>query len=172
MDFDYRKAFGAEPPEAYERLLLDAMKGDATLFARGDWVELSWELLEPVVQAWGKGDPRKFPNYEAGTWGPAEADTLARARGPGLETPLGSLDHPAPQPCPLPHDGRKGRARGGRSGLAGRGNGSGAERRRGLRGAAHVLGRRELHPGVVNALVDQDLQRVTRLLVNLRGTLA
>ena len=81
MDFDYHKAFGAEPPEAYERLLLDAMKGDATLFARGDWVDLSWELLEPVVQAWGKGDPRKFPNYEAGTWGPAEADTLLEREG-------------------------------------------------------------------------------------------
>jgi glucose-6-phosphate 1-dehydrogenase len=81
MDFDYQKAFGAEPPEAYERLLLDAMKGDATLFARGDWVDLSWELLEPVVQAWAKGDPRKFPNYEAGTWGPAEADTLLEREG-------------------------------------------------------------------------------------------
>ena len=81
MDFDYHKAFGAEPPEAYERLLLDAMKGDATLFARGDWVDLSWELLEPVVQAWAKGDPRKFPNYEAGTWGPAEADTLLEREG-------------------------------------------------------------------------------------------
>ena len=81
MDFDYHKAFGAEPPEAYERLLLDAMKGDATLFARGDWVDLSWELLEPVLQAWGKGDQRKFPNYEAGTWGPAEADTLLEREG-------------------------------------------------------------------------------------------
>ena len=81
MDFDYHKAFGAEPPEAYERLLLDAMKGDATLFARGDWVDLSWELLEPVVQAWGTGDPRKFPNYEAGTWGSAEADTLLEREG-------------------------------------------------------------------------------------------
>ena len=57
------------------------MKGDATLYARGDWVDLAWELLEPVVQAWGKGDPRKFPNYEAGTWGPAEADTLLEREG-------------------------------------------------------------------------------------------
>jgi glucose-6-phosphate 1-dehydrogenase len=81
MDFDYQAAFGAEPPEAYERLLVDAMKGDATLFARGDWVDLSWELLEPVLQAWAKGDPRKFPNYEAGTWGPGEADTLLEREG-------------------------------------------------------------------------------------------
>src|SRR4030095_7636623 len=50
MDFDYHQAFGGEPPEAYERLLLDAMKGDATLYARGDWVDLAWELLEPVLQ--------------------------------------------------------------------------------------------------------------------------
>ena len=81
MEFDYHKAFGGEPPEAYERLLLDAMKGDPTLFARGDWVDLAWELLDPVLQAWNAGDPRKFPNYEAGTWGPAEADTLIEREG-------------------------------------------------------------------------------------------
>ena len=81
MDFDYHQAFGGEPPEAYERLLLDVMKGDATLFARGDWVDLAWEMLDPVLQAWSHGDPRKFPNYEAGTWGPAEADTLIEREG-------------------------------------------------------------------------------------------
>ena len=81
MDFDYNQTFGSEPPEAYERLLLDAMKGDATLYARGDWVDLAWELLEPVLQAWGHGDPRKFPNYEAGTWGTTEADTLIERDG-------------------------------------------------------------------------------------------
>jgi glucose-6-phosphate 1-dehydrogenase len=87
MDFDYHQAFGGEPPEAYERLLLDAMKGDATLYARGDWVDLAWELLEPVLQAWGRGDPRKFPNYEAGTWGPAEADTLIEREGRAWHKP-------------------------------------------------------------------------------------
>ncbi|HYR71443.1 MAG TPA: glucose-6-phosphate dehydrogenase [Candidatus Acidoferrum sp.] len=81
MEFDYGKAFGGEPPEAYERLLLDAMKGDATLYARGDWVTMAWELLQPVLDAWAGGDPRKFPNYEAGTWGPAEADTLIERSG-------------------------------------------------------------------------------------------
>jgi glucose-6-phosphate 1-dehydrogenase len=81
MEFDYHKAFGGEPPEAYERLLVDAMKGDPTLFARGDWVDMAWELLDPVLQAWSAGDPRKFPNYEAGTWGPAEADTLIERDG-------------------------------------------------------------------------------------------
>ena len=81
MDFDYGRAFGGEPPEAYERLLLDAMKGDATLYARADWVDMAWELLGPVLSAWASGDPSKFPNYEAGTWGPAEADTLTERSG-------------------------------------------------------------------------------------------
>jgi len=80
MDFDYGSAFGGEPPEAYERLLLDAMKGDATLYARGDWVDLAWELLGPVLGRWAVSDV-KFPNYEAGTWGPAEADTLIERGG-------------------------------------------------------------------------------------------
>jgi glucose-6-phosphate 1-dehydrogenase len=80
MDFDYGRAFGGEPPEAYERLLLDAMKGDATLYARGDWVDLAWELLQPVLERWSASDV-KFPNYEAGTWGPAEADTLIERAG-------------------------------------------------------------------------------------------
>ena len=81
MDFDYGRAFGGEPPEAYERLLLDAMKGDATLYARGEWVDLAWELLGPVQEAWATGDPKKFPNYEAGSWGPAEADALIEQSG-------------------------------------------------------------------------------------------
>jgi glucose-6-phosphate 1-dehydrogenase len=81
LDFDYGKAFGGEPPEAYERLLLDAMKGDPTLYARGEWVDMSWELLDPLFKAWAGGDPTKFPNYEAGTWGPAEADALLERDG-------------------------------------------------------------------------------------------
>ena len=80
MDFLYGSSFGVEPPEAYERLLLDAMKGDATLYARGDWVDLAWGLLEPVIERWAVADA-KFPNYEAGTWGPAEADTLIERSG-------------------------------------------------------------------------------------------
>jgi glucose-6-phosphate 1-dehydrogenase len=79
MDFDYGQAFGGEPPEAYERLLLDAMKGDTTLFARGDWVDLAWRLLAPVLEAWsGAEEP---PGYEAGTWGPPEADALVERDG-------------------------------------------------------------------------------------------
>jgi len=81
LDFDYGKAFGGEPPEAYERLLLDAMKGDATLYARGEWVDSAWALLDPLLKAWASGDPKKFPNYEAGTWGPTEADTMLERDG-------------------------------------------------------------------------------------------
>jgi glucose-6-phosphate 1-dehydrogenase len=81
MDFDYGQAFGGEPPEAYERLLLDAMKGDATLYARGEWVDVAWEILTPVLETWSTGDPRQFPNYEAGTWGPPDADAMIEGTG-------------------------------------------------------------------------------------------
>jgi glucose-6-phosphate 1-dehydrogenase len=81
MDFDYGRAFGGDPPEAYERLLLDAMKGDATLYSRGDWVDMAWELLGPVLSSWATGDPKKLPIYEAGTWGPSEADVLIDQAG-------------------------------------------------------------------------------------------
>jgi glucose-6-phosphate 1-dehydrogenase len=81
MDFDYGQAFGGEPPEAYERLLLDAMKGDATLYARGEWVDIAWEILAPVQESWSVGDPRRIPSYEAGTWGPAEADVMVEGTG-------------------------------------------------------------------------------------------
>lgn len=78
MDFRYGTQFGRQPPEAYERLLLDCMLGDPTLFARRDMVEQGWSLLTPVLDAWAATKPN-FPNYEAGSWGPAEADEfLAR----------------------------------------------------------------------------------------------
>jgi glucose-6-phosphate 1-dehydrogenase len=80
MDFSYGAAFLEEAPEAYERLLLDAMVGDPTLFIRADEVEQSWRVVEPVLAAWE--DPA-FPvaRYRAGTWGPAEADALLEADG-------------------------------------------------------------------------------------------
>jgi glucose-6-phosphate 1-dehydrogenase len=73
LDFKYNEVFGGEPPEAYERLLLDVIHGDATLYARGDWVERAWELLQPIIDAWSR-TPAGLPMYEAGSWGPAEAD--------------------------------------------------------------------------------------------------
>ncbi|MGH9338178.1 MAG: glucose-6-phosphate dehydrogenase [Acidobacteriota bacterium] len=79
MDFRYGTSFGRRSPEAYERLLLDAMLGDQTLFARNDMVELCWKLLMPVLEAW-KGDGQ-IPVYESGSWGPVEADALLEAAG-------------------------------------------------------------------------------------------
>jgi glucose-6-phosphate 1-dehydrogenase len=81
MEFRYGTSFGAEPPEAYERLILDCMLGDSTLFTRGDEVEASWTWIDRIEQAWRKAPPPPFPNYAAGTWGPDEADRLLEADG-------------------------------------------------------------------------------------------
>ena len=80
MNFRYGTTFGGEVPEAYETLLLDAMLGDTTLFARHDFVEASWALITPVIERWsGLGDD--VPTYEAGEWGPPEADELVGRDG-------------------------------------------------------------------------------------------
>jgi glucose-6-phosphate 1-dehydrogenase len=81
MDVHYGEVFGREAPEAYERLLLDAINGDPTLYARGDWVEQAWGALMPVLEAWRDNPPPAFPDYEAGTWGPAEADRFMERDG-------------------------------------------------------------------------------------------
>jgi len=82
MNFSYSDAFGEFPATAYETLLLDAMLGDLTLFNRRDAVDLSWQILEPVIESWrGAGDLASFPNYAAGTWGPAAADALLARDG-------------------------------------------------------------------------------------------
>jgi glucose-6-phosphate 1-dehydrogenase len=80
MDFLYGGAFQVEMPEAYERLLLDAMRGDATLFTRADEVDEQWAIVDAIVAAW-KRDRPAFPNYSAGTWGPPSADELLRRDG-------------------------------------------------------------------------------------------
>lgn len=81
MDFRYGVSFGVTSPDAYERLLLDCMLGDSTLFTRRDEVEASWALLTPILQAWAEGPPLPFPNYEAGSWGPAAADDFIARDG-------------------------------------------------------------------------------------------
>ncbi len=75
MDFNYGTSFGERSPSAYETLLMDAMQGDATLYTRQDMVEASWKVIQPILEDWGN---RKFtfPNYEPGSWGPAEADAM------------------------------------------------------------------------------------------------
>jgi glucose-6-phosphate 1-dehydrogenase len=86
LDFKYGEVFGGEPPEAYERLLLDAIHGDATLYARADWVEQAWTLLQPVLDAWGR-IPAALATYEAGSWGPAEADAFVARDGGAWRQP-------------------------------------------------------------------------------------
>jgi glucose-6-phosphate 1-dehydrogenase len=79
MDFRYGSYFGTMPPEAYERLILDCMAGDGTLFARQDEVFNSWRILTPLIDFWAETPPQDFPNYQAGTWGPKSADDLIAA---------------------------------------------------------------------------------------------
>ena len=80
MDFLYGPTFRTGIPEAYERLLLDCFLGDATLFTRADEVEEQWSLVDTIVAPW-KRDRPSFPNYEAGTWGPAASDELMKRDG-------------------------------------------------------------------------------------------
>ncbi|HSC26198.1 MAG TPA: glucose-6-phosphate dehydrogenase [Vicinamibacterales bacterium] len=81
MNFRYASAFGTGVPEAYETLLLDAMLGDPTLFARHDFVEASWALISPIHERWLREKPAEIPQYEAGEWGPAKADALMAHEG-------------------------------------------------------------------------------------------
>ena len=82
MDFHYSTSFGKSSPEAYERLLLDAMAGDATLFARRDEVEEAWRFVDEIEHAWHKSDsPPAMAEYPAGSWGPNEADDLLKSDG-------------------------------------------------------------------------------------------
>ena len=83
MSFSYASAFGiARAPRAYAWLLHDAMKGDQTLFARADWIDRAWRIVDPLIERWnaaGGADP--FPNYAPGSWGPAAADDMLRRDG-------------------------------------------------------------------------------------------
>ena len=81
MDFDYSTYFGLEHSTGYERLLRDCMAGDATLFQRADMVEAGWSVIQPILDVWHALPARGFPNYAAGSWGPAEADELLEKDG-------------------------------------------------------------------------------------------
>jgi len=74
MDFRYGTSFGVPTPEAYERLLLDAMLGDTKLFARDDEVEAAWAIMTRFLEGWQQKSDAQLPQYPAGTWGPVEAD--------------------------------------------------------------------------------------------------
>ena len=81
MDFKYLDHFGDHPSTGYERLLYDAMLGDPTLFQRADMVEASWSVVDPVLDVWKALPERRFPNYAAGSTGPADADALLARDG-------------------------------------------------------------------------------------------
>jgi glucose-6-phosphate 1-dehydrogenase len=76
MHFRYATTFGSNTPEAYERLVLDAMVGDSTLFIRGDETEASWKLITPILDRWKAQGREGIDEYPAGSWGPKSADTL------------------------------------------------------------------------------------------------
>jgi len=77
MDFQYGTSFVSQSPEAYERLIMDAMRGEATLFTRNDEAEAQWRIMDPIVAHW-EATPGPLPQYEAGSQGPAQADALLR----------------------------------------------------------------------------------------------
>lgn len=82
MTFRYDLAFGIEePPSAYEWLLLDAMRGNQTLFPRSDWIYEAWSIVDPIITSWESGPSPDLPNYKAGTWGPASANALLERDG-------------------------------------------------------------------------------------------
>jgi glucose-6-phosphate 1-dehydrogenase len=81
MDFTYGSAFSVDSPDAYETLILDALSGDPSLFARSDEVEEAWSIATPILDAWLDMPPPDFPNYPAGTWGPKAADELLEREG-------------------------------------------------------------------------------------------
>ena len=76
MEFLYGSAFMSQSPEAYERLIMDAMRGDATLFTRNDEVDAQWSIIDPILEAWQGDADGALPTYESGTAGPGEADVL------------------------------------------------------------------------------------------------
>jgi len=81
MDFGYAEAFGSESHDSYETLLLDCMVGEATLFTRADEVEAAWAAVDPIINFWEQKRPDHYPNYEAGSWGPAVSDEFIARMG-------------------------------------------------------------------------------------------
>jgi glucose-6-phosphate 1-dehydrogenase len=93
MRFSYHESFEAPSPDAYETLLWDVMKNDATLFMRADQVEAAWLWLMPLLDVWAEAPPSDFPNYAAGTWGPEETQGLL-AGGHSWPVPTELLEQP------------------------------------------------------------------------------
>jgi glucose-6-phosphate 1-dehydrogenase len=92
MDFHYRSSFDGSLPEAYERLLLEALSGDASLFTRSDSIEAAWSLLDPILQGWEAQAAAGLLVYPVGSWGPEEAEQLLTRDGRNWR--LGCVDEP------------------------------------------------------------------------------
>jgi glucose-6-phosphate 1-dehydrogenase len=86
MDFHYGSSFGVREPTAYETLLLDAIKGDSTLYSRQDMVEASWTAVSPVLEVWNNAG-HDFPNYGSGSWGPAASEAMLARDGHSWRSP-------------------------------------------------------------------------------------
>ncbi len=87
FEFDYGGSSNQPLPDAYERLLLDALRGDRTLFMHSDELLAAWEFITPILDAWRDGPAPQFPNYPAGSWGPSEADALTEGCPGGWRRP-------------------------------------------------------------------------------------
>src|SRR3569833_526092 len=96
MRFSYRNSFSKPSPKAYETLLWDVMRGDASLFMRADQVEAAWQIMLPVLEVWRNDSPPDFPNYPVGSWGPESAELLIARDGRSWLTPT------LPQACACP----------------------------------------------------------------------
>jgi glucose-6-phosphate 1-dehydrogenase len=91
MDFNYKDLMNAVIPEAYERLLLDCMQGDSTLYARGDAVEAAWKFVDPILRKWNEDEHFPLWGYPSGTWGPEEADSLIEGKNQTWRYPCKNL---------------------------------------------------------------------------------
>lgn len=87
MDFNYHSGFQVASPDAYERLLLDCLAGEPMLFSREDWIDWSWSILAPVLERWKASAADAVPSYEAGSWGPKEADEFIERDGRHWRSP-------------------------------------------------------------------------------------
>jgi glucose-6-phosphate 1-dehydrogenase len=87
MGFNYAERFGIKQHPAYERLMVDFLRGDLTLFARQEGVEAMWSIVDPIIRRYENNPPADFPNYAAGTWGPKAADELIARDGRSWYTP-------------------------------------------------------------------------------------
>ena len=81
LDFSFQREFAGSMPEAYQRLLLDALAGDASLFARADEVELAWGIIDPILKAWRETNRPAMLTYEPNLWGPEVATTWMQEQG-------------------------------------------------------------------------------------------